>query len=103
MSPTITITENAKLRRSEIEIMPIIPSDHARERMRDRGATLEEVEETIELGTQTKEDGEDVFRKSFDFGRKHDGKYYRLKHLKVYAVFEHPNWIVKTVIVKYSS
>jgi hypothetical protein len=84
--------------------MPIIPSEHALKRMRQRGVTLEEIEETVELGIQRKEaDGDDVFRKSFDFCREHNGTYYRLKHIEVYAVFEHPNWIIKTVYVKYSS
>lgn len=83
--------------------MPIIPSEHALVRMRERGATLEEVEETIELGyQQQRQDGQSTFKKCFDYCREHGGVYCHLKHVTVHAIYEHPNWIVKTVIVEYS-
>jgi hypothetical protein len=84
--------------------MPIVPSKHAKQRMAQRGATQDEVEETVVMGVQSQNSkGQDVFQKSFDFCRYYMGKYYTLKHVKVIAVFEHPDWVVVTVIVKYSN
>ncbi|MGB8645634.1 MAG: DUF4258 domain-containing protein [Anaerolineae bacterium] len=83
--------------------MPIEFSDHALARMIERGATKEEIEETIELGSQESlPNGRSLFRKSFDYHREWNGKYYRLKHLEVRAAYSHPNWVIITVIVKYS-
>ncbi len=83
--------------------MPILISKHALKRMGERGATQEEVEETIELGyQQTKPNNHSVFHQGFDYCREWVGVYYRMKHLTVHAVYESPDWIVKTVIVKWS-
>ncbi len=83
--------------------MPIIHTDHSRARAKQRGATKAEIEQTIEMGAQTVLADQSVFKKAFDFCGEHNGKYFILKHVIVRAIWEHPNWIVKTVIVKYGN
>lgn len=75
---------------------------HAAARLELRGATAEEVVETVELGEK--------FPAKFDrtgFHRTFQGHYlwrakaFDTKRVEAYAVFENHEWLVITVIVKF--
>ena len=75
---------------------------HAIERMRERGATEEEVRATIEQGERfPAKFGRAGFRRNFSFGRRWRGKHYSTKQVEVYAVEEGDDWLVITVITRY--
>lgn len=75
---------------------------HARERMRERGATEHEVRATVERGEQfPAKFGRAGFRRNFPFGSEWRGKYYRTKQVEAYAVQEGPDWLVISVITRY--
>ncbi len=75
---------------------------HARERMRERGATEHEVRATVEQGEQIPAKfGRTGFRRNFRFDSKWRGKYYRTKQVEAYAVREGPDWLVITIITRY--
>ncbi len=75
---------------------------HARERMKERGATEDEVKSAIEDGEQfPAKFNRTGFRRNFSFNEKWRGKYYRIKQVEVFAVQEDADWIVITVITRY--
>ncbi len=75
---------------------------HAAERMAERGATEQEVEQTVNEGehfpAQFSRQG---FRRNFTVGGVWRGKPYATKQIEAYAVYENNEWLVITVIVKY--
>lgn len=74
---------------------------HARERMRERGATEEDVKATILEGeTFPVKYGRTGFRRNFAFDNLWLGRHYETKQVEVYAVEENV-WQVITVMVKY--
>jgi len=82
--------------------MAICFHPHAKERMRERGATEDEVIATVEQGEQIPAKfGRSGFRRNFVFNREWRGKYYRNKQVEVYAVKEGADWIVITIITRY--
>ncbi|MBW1937110.1 MAG: DUF4258 domain-containing protein [Deltaproteobacteria bacterium] len=82
--------------------MKIIIHPHALERMRERGATEEEVIITIERGERFAAKYDRVgFRKNFPFENQWREKRYRTKQVEVYAVKENSDWIVVTVLTRY--
>ena len=75
---------------------------HARERLRERGASENEVIKTGETGERLPAKfGRSGFRRNFTFNGVWRGKKYRTKQIEVYAVEETGDFIVITVVVKY--
>jgi hypothetical protein len=75
---------------------------HARERMRERGATEEEITATVEQGEQFPvKFGRTGFRRNFGFDREWRGKHYHTKQIEAYAVQEGTDWLVISVITRY--
>ncbi len=66
---------------------------HSRDRLRERGATEDEVKATAESG-------ERFAAKYGRTGFRWNGKYYSVKQIEAYAVEEN-GWTVITVIVKF--
>ena len=74
---------------------------HARIRMVERGATENEVRETIETGERfPAKFARTGFRKNFVFQAEWNEEYYSTKQIEAFAVEEN-GWTVITVIVKY--
>ena len=75
---------------------------HALNRITERGATLEDVEGTVQHGEQfPAKFGRIGFRRNFSFGREWRGRIYSTKQLETYAVQEGNDWLVITVIVRF--
>ncbi len=75
---------------------------HAKERMKERGATEDEVVATIEKGECfPAKFGRTGFRRNFAFENRWRGKHYHTKQVEVYAVQEDNEWVVITVITRY--
>jgi len=75
---------------------------HAQERMRERGATEEEVLETVKKGERfPAKFGRTGFRHNFPFGKTWRGKVYRTKQIEAFCAREEDEWVVITVLVKY--
>jgi hypothetical protein len=75
---------------------------HARERLAERGATEEEIRLAIEPGERfPAKFGREGFRRNFVFNGVWRGRAYATKQVEAYAVDEHGEWLVITVIVKY--
>jgi hypothetical protein len=84
------------------EGMKITIHPHARKRMVQRGAADKEVEDTILLGEKFEAKfGRKGFRHNFSFESNWGGKYYLVKQLEVFAVFENDGYTVITIITKY--
>ena len=75
---------------------------HAKERLAERGATIEEIIQTVEQGevfpVKFNRTG---FRKNFSYNNIWNKKYYTTKQIEVFAVQEGDNWLVITVITKF--
>ncbi len=75
---------------------------HAKERMKERGASENEAIKTVETGERfPAKFGRSGFRRNFPFGSVWKGKEYRTKQIEVYGVEEAEDFIVVTVVVKY--
>ena len=75
---------------------------HAAAHMAERGATEEEVIQTIESGERFPAKFDRVgFRRNFPFDGLWRGRNYSAKQIEAYAVVENQEWVVITVIVKY--
>lgn len=75
---------------------------HALERMKERGATAEEVKATVEEGeTFPAKYGRMGFRRNFAFDSEWHGKNYKTKQIEAYAVREDNDWLVITIITRY--
>jgi ABC-type proline/glycine betaine transport system substrate-binding protein len=75
---------------------------HARTRMQERGASEDEVIETIKTGEKfPAKFGRIGFRRNFNFEGMWRGKKYNTKQVEAYAVKENDDFVVITVIVKY--
>ena len=76
--------------------------EHARERMRERGATEEEVEAAIREGERfPAKFGREGFRRNFRFDGTWRGRRYGIKQIEAFAIWENGDWLVISVIVKY--
>jgi hypothetical protein len=83
-------------RRAVVRLHP-----HARERLRDRGASEAEVFATVQAGERfVAKFGRTGFRRNFSFGGTWRGRTYATKQVEAYAVNDR-GWLVITVIVKY--
>ena len=75
---------------------------HALARMRERGATVAEVRQTVQLGKIAPANfGRSRFRRVFAFNASWNGKFYARKQIDAFAVKIQGGWLVVTVIVKY--
>lgn len=75
---------------------------HALERMKERGATEDEVETTVKQGEQfPAKFNRTGFRRNFPFNNEWRGRYYKNKQIEVYAVMEGVDWLVVTIITRY--
>jgi hypothetical protein len=75
---------------------------HARERMRERGATEEEVEATIREGERfPAKFGREGFRRNFRFDGTWRGRRYGMKQIEAFAKYENGDWLVISIVVKY--
>ena len=75
---------------------------HAVERMRERGATKDEIIKTVKHGESfPAKFGRVGFRRNFTFEGVRRSKQYRTKQVEIYAVKENEDLIVITVVVKY--
>jgi hypothetical protein len=75
---------------------------HSRARMQERGASEDEVIETIETGEKfPAKFGRIGFRRNFNFEGMWRGRKYNTKQVEVCAVKENDDFVVITVIVKY--
>ena len=76
---------------------PIRLSGHARERIEGRGATHQEVAETIRTGPWTPaEEGRLECRRDFSYGREWNGKVYATKRVRPIFVEEAAEILVVT-------
>ncbi|MCK5329540.1 MAG: hypothetical protein KAR36_13145 [Candidatus Latescibacteria bacterium] len=75
---------------------------HAKARIKERGATEDEVRATVTQGEQfPAKFGRIGFRRNFPFDGEWRGTYYRTKQIEAYTVREGPDWLVITVITRY--
>ena len=75
---------------------------HAQDRMRERGATEEEVVGMIERGERfAAKHRRTGFRCNFPFDGEWNDRRYSTKQVEAYAVEEEGGWLVITVIVKF--
>jgi len=75
---------------------------HARERIRERGASEGEVMKTVQTGEKfLVKFGRSGFRRNFAFDGVWRDKEYKTKQIEVYGVEEAADFIVITVVVKY--
>ncbi len=75
---------------------------HARDRLAERGASEDEVVQTVEGGERFPAKlGRVGFRRNFPFAETWRGKVYSTKQIEAYAVFEDDGWLVITVLVKF--
>lgn len=75
---------------------------HALERMKERGATRNEVIVTVEDGESVPAKfGRNGFRRNFVFENEWRAKYYKTKQIEAFAVKEENDWLVITVITRY--
>ena len=75
---------------------------HALQRIEERGASIEEIKETVSGGEEFPAKYDRTgFRKNFSFDNLWNGKHYANKQIECYCVKENNHWLVITVIVKY--
>ena len=75
---------------------------HAKARMAERGASEEEVLQTVERGERfPAKYNRTGFRHNFSFNAHWRGTMYHTKQIEAYALQENDNWIILTVITKF--
>ena len=80
----------------------IVFSEHALERMDERGASKAEVREVIRQGESFDVRQDRIgFRLNFLFREKWNNTWYENKEVTVFAVQEVGDWIVVTVVTRY--
>jgi hypothetical protein len=82
--------------------MRVLFHPHALERMLERGAGEAEVMATVLEGERfPAKFGRTGFRRNFPFEGLWRGRNFAVKQVEAYAVEEHDDWLVITVIVRY--
>jgi len=82
--------------------MNIILHPHAKQRAAERGASEEEVIQTVNDGEQFPAKFDRMgFRMNFQFENMWNGQFYFTKQIELFAKPENDSWIVITLIVKY--
>ena len=80
----------------------VVLHPHAIERAAERGASAEEIADTVLSGERFQARfGRTGFRRNIDFGGMWRGRRYATKQIEAYAVQEADTWLVITVVVKY--
>jgi hypothetical protein len=80
----------------------IVFSEHALERMKERGASRQEVRTAVREGESSDaRHGRTEFTYTFPFEDEWNGTYYAHKELTVYAADDSGDWIIVTVIPRY--
>ncbi len=75
---------------------------HAFGRLAERGATVQEVQLTVQGGERfLAKHGRTGFRRHFVYSGEWRGHHYETKQVEVYAVEEGESWLAITVITKY--
>ena len=75
---------------------------HTAERARERGATLEEIEDVVRTGTPIRGKKDRLGRfKTYPFGRLLNGKRYEQKRIEVYFIEDGNTLVTVTVYVFY--
>ena len=75
---------------------------HARQRMRERGASASQVRETVLHGTSTPAKFERTrFRRTFAFNGIWNGRRYTRRQIDAFATRIRDGWLVITIIVRY--
>jgi hypothetical protein len=75
---------------------------HAAQRIRERGATVHCVRETVLTGNRSAAKfGRTRFRRVFPFGKDWNGNHYANQQIEAFAAIIPDGWLVVTVIVKY--
>lgn len=75
---------------------------HCLERIKERGTSVIEVEETILTGEKfPAKYGRTGFRKNFIYEQEWNEKFYRNKQVEVFATQENNEWMVITVLTHY--
>lgn len=83
-------------------IMAIQIHPHARERMKERGASEDELIRTVDTGERfSAKFGRIGFRRNFSFDEVWRGKKYNTNQIEVFATEEEQDLIIVTVIVRY--
>lgn len=78
--------------------------DHAKKRALERGASEDEVYDTLKTGkTITAKSDRLAKEKIYTFNEKWNGKFYEQKQVKVIYIVEGTTTIVITVVVKYGN
>lgn len=81
---------------------PIVFTFHARQRMKDRGASEKDVVEAIRTGEQEPaRSGRVMFRLNLEFNHEWDGTYYHIQQLAPVVVEEDERIVVITVYTFY--
>jgi hypothetical protein len=76
--------------------------DHALARMRERGASEQEVAMTVREGERFSAKFDRTgFRRNFRFDGLWRGRSYGMKQIEAFAIWENDDWLVISVIVKY--
>ena len=84
--------------------MQINIDKHAKDRAEERGASEEEIYETIKTGTYAVAKGDRVAKeKIYKFNKELNGKFYREKLVKLIYIVERGVATVITVVVKYGN
>lgn len=82
--------------------MTVIIHPHALARMSERGASEQEIIETIHIGERfPAKFGRTGFRRNFPFVGVWRNREFATKQIEAFAVEERGEWLVITVIVKY--
>jgi hypothetical protein len=75
---------------------------HAKERMKERGASEAEVIVTVQAGERfPAKFGRTGFRHNFPFDSEWRGNYYKTKQVEAFALEEGIDWLVITIITHY--
>ena len=82
--------------------MKVVIHPHAEDRMKERGITSREIEETIERGESFgAKFGREGFRRNFSFEGMWRGRTFATKQVEVIALWEKDSYIVITARAKY--
>jgi hypothetical protein len=83
-------------------LKPVVLTSHARQRMKDRGASEESVIEAIRTGEpEPARSGRVMFRLNIEFKRQWDGVYYQIQQVAPVVVEENERIVVITVYTFY--
>jgi len=82
--------------------LPVVLHPHAKERAAERGATEEEIVETVRMGERfPAKRGRTAFRRNLAIEYVWRGRQYANKQIEAIAIEEDGAWLVITVLVKF--